>query len=232
MSTATTQQIEANRRNASLSTGPRTEDGKSASARNAVSRGLNSKSLLPGEDPAEYQSTLDSYRDRYRNSDPELIVELAEVRWRARRSAAYEAQVLSLEIHKLTTDPALQALTEGLPPEHVLALAFVRLVESRVMQNLYMQEARLCRRAEKLRAALDQPRLPLPVPSPQECAAEIKNTHNEPKSPPARVSPVTVTRIPVAPSTANKTGRNDLCPCGSGVKFKRCCLYKPLSAAA
>jgi hypothetical protein len=24
----------------------------------------------------------------------------------------------------------------------------------------------------------------------------------------------------------NKTGRNDLCPCGSGQKFKKCCLSK------
>ena len=23
-----------------------------------------------------------------------------------------------------------------------------------------------------------------------------------------------------------KTGRNDLCPCGSGKKFKKCCQYK------
>ncbi|MFN7995131.1 MAG: SEC-C metal-binding domain-containing protein [Bryobacteraceae bacterium] len=24
-----------------------------------------------------------------------------------------------------------------------------------------------------------------------------------------------------------KTGRNDLCPCGSGIKYKKCCLGKP-----
>ncbi|MGP8247724.1 MAG: SEC-C metal-binding domain-containing protein [Bryobacteraceae bacterium] len=29
-----------------------------------------------------------------------------------------------------------------------------------------------------------------------------------------------------------KIGRNDPCPCGSGRKFKRCCLGKPLTAAA
>ena len=29
-----------------------------------------------------------------------------------------------------------------------------------------------------------------------------------------------------------KVGRNDACPCGSGKKHKRCCLDKPLSAAA
>ena len=29
----------------------------------------------------------------------------------------------------------------------------------------------------------------------------------------------TVVKIP-------KTGRNELCPCGSGIKFKKCCLNK------
>lgn len=35
-----------------------------------------------------------------------------------------------------------------------------------------------------------------------------------------------------AQSPAHKVGRNELCPCGSGVKFKRCCLGKPQFAAA
>jgi len=29
-----------------------------------------------------------------------------------------------------------------------------------------------------------------------------------------------------------KVGRNDACPCGSGLKYKRCCLHKPAAAAA
>jgi len=29
-----------------------------------------------------------------------------------------------------------------------------------------------------------------------------------------------------------KPGRNEICPCGSGLKFKRCCLNKPRAAAA
>jgi SWIM/SEC-C metal-binding protein len=28
---------------------------------------------------------------------------------------------------------------------------------------------------------------------------------------------------PPKPSTSNKVGRNDPCPCGSGKKFKKCC---------
>lgn len=33
-------------------------------------------------------------------------------------------------------------------------------------------------------------------------------------------------RDPEAPTPAPKVGRNDPCPCGSGVKYKRCCLGK------
>lgn len=29
-----------------------------------------------------------------------------------------------------------------------------------------------------------------------------------------------------------KIGRNDLCPCGSGKKFKKCCLDKPYEPSA
>lgn len=30
----------------------------------------------------------------------------------------------------------------------------------------------------------------------------------------------------------NKVGRNDPCPCGSGKKFKKCCLDKPYQPSA
>ena len=39
--------------------------------------------------------------------------------------------------------------------------------------------------------------------------SELNRQHGE---------PVTVRRV--------KIGRNDTCPCGSGVKFKKCCLHK------
>ncbi|MGA2148003.1 MAG: SEC-C metal-binding domain-containing protein [Bryobacteraceae bacterium] len=32
--------------------------------------------------------------------------------------------------------------------------------------------------------------------------------------------------------SAPKIGRNEPCPCGSGRKYKRCCLLKPQTAAA
>jgi len=33
-------------------------------------------------------------------------------------------------------------------------------------------------------------------------------------------------KIPILPYTLNKVGRNELCPCGSGKKYKKCCLDK------
>jgi len=40
-----------------------------------------------------------------------------------------------------------------------------------------------------------------------------------------------VQRVPVV-RAASKTGRNEICPCGSGRKFKRCCLGAVTPVAA
>ena len=50
-------QNEANKRNAQLSTGPRTADGRARVASNALKHGLTGKQVvLPGEDPAEFDA--------------------------------------------------------------------------------------------------------------------------------------------------------------------------------
>jgi hypothetical protein len=52
---ASLKQIEANRRNALKSTGPRTPRGKAAVRMNALRHGLRARSLvIPGENPADY----------------------------------------------------------------------------------------------------------------------------------------------------------------------------------
>ena len=61
-----------------------------------------------------------------------------------------------------------------------------------------------------------------PVPSPKPAPPPAKETapivHNSAQQTPIR-------------REAPKVGRNELCPCGSGLKFKRCCVDKPLAAA-
>jgi hypothetical protein len=50
-------QIEANRRNALRSTGPKTEDGKQQSRRNALRHGLTAETVIDGlEDREDYQA--------------------------------------------------------------------------------------------------------------------------------------------------------------------------------
>lgn len=39
------------------------------------------------------------------------------------------------------------------------------------------------------------------------------------------------TRYAPSPTTKPPAGRNDACPCGSGRKFKKCCMNKPATEA-
>ena len=63
---ATQKQIEANRRNAQSSTGPKTEEGKSKSKFNALKHGMTAEvAVLPHEDKHSYedlrQAAIESY---------------------------------------------------------------------------------------------------------------------------------------------------------------------------
>ena len=61
----------ANRANARLSTGPRTESGKQRSSQNALSHGLTARTaVLPTEDPEAYQRHLQQFLDEYAPPTP------------------------------------------------------------------------------------------------------------------------------------------------------------------
>ena len=90
--------VEANRRNALKSTGPRTEIGKKTVAKNAMKHGFFSKFLLishpdGNEDPIEYWNFHAGIREHYQPFDPleELFVDkIAAWFWRLRRLLRYE----------------------------------------------------------------------------------------------------------------------------------------------
>ena len=94
-------QIEANRRNALKSTGPRTEDSKQRSSRNAVRHGLTAETVIePLEDPEDYKAfeqALAADYDAKSAVERELILRLASLLWRLRRAAAIEIGMLSVE---------------------------------------------------------------------------------------------------------------------------------------
>ena len=87
---ATPAQFAANIGNAAFSTGPRTEAGKQASSRNALTHGLTSrKVVLPGEDETTFLSLRDCTIQHYRPANElehMLSVRVAETLWRSTRA--------------------------------------------------------------------------------------------------------------------------------------------------
>src|SRR5436305_5465507 len=94
-------QIEANRLNARKSTGPRTEDGKQQSRRNAWRHGLTAKTVITAlENAADYQAFEASIGSDYQPrsaTERELVSRLASVLWRLRRSTSIETGLFQIE---------------------------------------------------------------------------------------------------------------------------------------
>ena len=94
-------QIEANRRNALKSTGPRSEEGKQRSRRNAVRHGLTAETVIEGlEDPEDYkafEAAVTSDYDAQTAVERELVLRLASLLWRLRRATSIETGLLQIQ---------------------------------------------------------------------------------------------------------------------------------------
>ncbi|SPF50441.1 conserved hypothetical protein [Candidatus Sulfopaludibacter sp. SbA4] len=99
---ATRKQIEANRRNAQLSTGPRTAAGKAVSRFNALKTGIDARlQIIPGEEPEALDALKAEYRERFKpaNTEQSLLVDvLVRYDWQLRRLRVSEAQLWKLGI--------------------------------------------------------------------------------------------------------------------------------------
>ena len=63
---ASEKQVEANRRNAAKSTGPKTAAGKQISRMNALKHGLDAERVvIPGEDPEEFEGLFRALEEHY-----------------------------------------------------------------------------------------------------------------------------------------------------------------------
>ncbi len=91
-------QIEANRRNALLSTGPRTEEGKQTSRQNALKHGLTAETVIVGiEDTAAYaafEQQILAENDPQSALEHELALRIASLLWRLRRATLIETGLL------------------------------------------------------------------------------------------------------------------------------------------
>ena len=98
-------QIEANRRNALKSTGPKTDAGKHASRRNAVRHGLTAETVLSALEDAEdykaFEAAITADYDAQSAVERELVLRLASILWRLRRATTMETGLFEIQVQQL-----------------------------------------------------------------------------------------------------------------------------------
>jgi hypothetical protein len=98
-------QIEANRRNALNSTGPRTEAGKRQSRRNAVRHRLTAETVIglleDAEDYRQFEAAVIADYDAQSAVERELVLRLASVLWRLRRATTMETGLFEIQAEHL-----------------------------------------------------------------------------------------------------------------------------------
>jgi anti-sigma-K factor RskA len=94
-------QIEANRRNALKSTGPKTEAGKQASRCNALRHGLTAETVVgtleDAEDYQAFEAAITADYDAQSAVERELVLRLASILWRLRRATIMESGLFEIE---------------------------------------------------------------------------------------------------------------------------------------
>jgi len=113
-------QIEANRRNAQLSTGPGTEEGKRRSRQNAVRHGLTAETVIDAledvDDYAAFEMAITTDYDAQSAVERELVLRLASLLWRLRRATAIQSGLFKIQaIHLLQ----FRSDGERAQPDHV-----------------------------------------------------------------------------------------------------------------
>jgi hypothetical protein len=98
-------QIETNRRNAHLSTGPATEEGKRRSRQNALRHGLTAETVIDAlEDAGDYaafEMAVTADYDAQSAVERELVLRLASLLWRLRRATAIESGLFKIQAKHL-----------------------------------------------------------------------------------------------------------------------------------
>jgi hypothetical protein len=105
---ASLRQIDANRRNALKSTGPKSPQGKAASSLNALKTGIHSETaVLPCEDRAAHDALVAAYYLRFRPTLPEervYVDELIRCEWTLLRLRRTESELNSY-VHQNCFNP-------------------------------------------------------------------------------------------------------------------------------
>jgi hypothetical protein len=113
--TVSLKKIEANRRNALLSTGPKSPKGKARVGRNALKHGvLSRETLLLDEDAAAFQKLAEalwSYWQPVGAQEEVLVEQVVQTVWRLRRLGRAEAGVFARECYSAPGERTAEAVT-------------------------------------------------------------------------------------------------------------------------
>src|SRR5438132_12073312 len=114
---ATLKQIEANRRNALLSTGPKTPEGKAAVRLNALRHGLRAHTVvLPGEKPDEFHQLCEDLEAEWQpqtRTEQLYVEQMAVSQWKLRRMEIGEISLLKQEFGAKNQIPLLDRLWQA-----------------------------------------------------------------------------------------------------------------------
>jgi len=152
---ATPAQLEANRANAQLSSGPSSPEGKAKSSHNALKTGLTGRTiLLPSDDVAAYQHLIALIEKKFQpeNDEEKLLVQsIADTEWRLLRIPTLEAGIYALGRVEL----AGECVFEADPPARAAMIeALIFRTYRKDLNNLALQESRLNKQLEKHKAQL------------------------------------------------------------------------------
>src|SRR6266403_4086566 len=152
---ATIKQIEANRRNALKSTGPRTPEAKAAVRMNALRHGLRARTVvLPAENPEEFHQLCNDLEAEWQpqsRTEQFYVEQMAISQWKLERVEVAEKSILDQEFSAKIQIPLVDKLWQC---QHRLERAYAR--AQRELERL--QDSR--------RRPIHQPEKPAPAPQP------------------------------------------------------------------
>ena len=148
--------LAANRANATLSTGPRTAEGKAQSSINALKTALTGRTvLLPSDDVAAYEQFAERFAREFQPvgiRESELVQSIADANWRLRRIPTLEFALYA----RGRTQFAEKFAAEPADAQPGMIELETYLVYEKQFRNLQLQETRLRRQRDKDLADLRQ----------------------------------------------------------------------------
>ena len=160
-------QIEANRRNAELSTGPKSDLGKLRSSKNAIKHGIYSQTtVLFNETQEEYDEHLQDFVTRFQPKDKvelRLVQRMADCEWRLARARYVETATIDLQLDETAGLVEKRFKTIDEPVRVAFALQLLDQGQSAAYNGVQRQESRLHRQYERSYKLLTDIRKTAPI---------------------------------------------------------------------